>query len=270
MYRFPSATHEQLKHRSANCRQSWEHSARSVKPGKPSKEHATASVDDMPARTENRPQEPRHPATKKIIKFFQEPPWMVQNMYPSSNQALRQTPVVAPTGTTTLSRNWTNPKLQLRKLHSFCTTQLGHLSLHNNRRVDNHPKNCNCEISTVCCTVCTVRTKICMRLESPPLCRCVITVTWPTRTPSTITPDHHRLPYPCQPKPQAVEDDARVSDEAVKPVDIRGEPLPHMFGHASHVHNLVREQAPPQTTRPHWLPAWMSWGAEAVPTPGAK
>ena len=36
MYRFPSAAREQLKHRT-NCRYSWEHSARCVKPAKPEK-----------------------------------------------------------------------------------------------------------------------------------------------------------------------------------------------------------------------------------------
>ena len=41
MYRFPSAARKQLKHRT-NCRQSWEHSARCVKPAKP-EIHATAS-----------------------------------------------------------------------------------------------------------------------------------------------------------------------------------------------------------------------------------
>ena len=62
MYRFPSATRAT---EASICRLpaivgTWREGHQT---SKTSKEHATAVVDDMPARTENRPQEPRHPAT---------------------------------------------------------------------------------------------------------------------------------------------------------------------------------------------------------------
>ena len=60
MYRFPSATREQLK--DLQTAGNGGNIARG-QTSKTSKEHATAFVDDVPARTENRPQEPRHPVT---------------------------------------------------------------------------------------------------------------------------------------------------------------------------------------------------------------
>ena len=152
------------------CRQLPKHSARCITTSKTKKTHATAlSTTCRPGRRiDLRSQAPRHVENHEIL-----PKATLDNTEHGSivKPNIARPPVVAPTGTATLSKNWTNPKLLLRRLHSFCTTQPEHLSLHSNRRVDNHPKNCNCEISTVCCTVCTVRTKICMQLESPPLCR---------------------------------------------------------------------------------------------------
>ena len=40
-----------------------------------------------------------------------------------------------------------------------------HLSLHNNGRVNSKAKNCTCEIPTVCCTVCTVKTCLCCQRQ---------------------------------------------------------------------------------------------------------
>ena len=91
-------------------------------------------------------------------------------MHPLSNQACAA-PSRCTNGHSNLVQELDKPKTATAKGHSFCTTQPEHLSLHSNKCVNNHPKTCNCEISTVCCTVCTVRTKICMQLESPQLCR---------------------------------------------------------------------------------------------------
>ena len=150
MYRFPSAAREQLKHRT-NCRQSGEHSARCVKPAKP-EIHATATVNDVPARTENRPQEPRHPVTLKIMKFFQQPPRKMQSMDPKSNQALRGPQSLHQRAQQPCPRTGRTQNCHCGGSTVFCTTQPEHLPLHSNRRM-------------------TVRTKICVQLESPPLCR---------------------------------------------------------------------------------------------------
>ena len=80
-----------------------EHSARCRSTSKTSKKHATAVVDDerghfiigmgtrRKEQDENQPQDPEStPSCRNSYKFFHKPPWIKQNMYPQSNQALRQ------------------------------------------------------------------------------------------------------------------------------------------------------------------------------------
>ena len=144
-------------------------------------EHATAVVDEMQARTENRPQEPSLPnQCRQNKKYFQKQPWMMHNMHPSSNQALRDPPVVAPTGTTTLSRNWTTPKTATAETPQF-SARLNQGTCHCKQQAHPQPtKNCACEISTVCCAVSHCA---CQDLHAAGLtilsncwnCRCMIT-----------------------------------------------------------------------------------------------
>ena len=85
-----------------SCRQRREHSARCRSTSKTIKKHATTVVDDerghiISMRTrreeqdENQPQDPEStPSCRNSYKFFHKPPWIKRNMYPQSNQALRQ------------------------------------------------------------------------------------------------------------------------------------------------------------------------------------
>ena len=154
-----------MSNRSIDSRQtagkSREHSARCVNTSKTSMEHATAVVDDVPAKTENRPQEPSRPnhvENQKIIpKATLDDAEHVSIVEPS----VARPPVVAPKGTTTLSNNWTTPQNHCSCGDStvFCATQPGHLSLHTNRRVHKNPKNCTCESprSAAQCALCVPR-----------------------------------------------------------------------------------------------------------------
>ena len=104
MCRFPSTAREQLKHRT-NCRQSWEHSARCVKPAK-SEIHATATVNDERGklcRQLSETQREVHQNQQNQKKTHAEHGSVVE-------PSIARPPVVAPTGTATLSKNLTNPK----------------------------------------------------------------------------------------------------------------------------------------------------------------
>ena len=98
---------------------------------KTSKKHATAVVDGSCARhkersDEKRPQDPESTPSSRSIH---------------SRTKIARPRVVAPTGTTTLSRSWTATiSTATAELHSFCALQSGHLSLHNNKRMTTMPK----------------------------------------------------------------------------------------------------------------------------------
>ena len=98
-----------------------------------------------------------HPITQKIKilpKATLDDAEHVSIVEPS----IARPPVVAPTGTTTLSKNWTTPKTTAAAAPQF-SARPGHLSLHNNRRVHNHPKNCTRESprSAAQCALCVPR-----------------------------------------------------------------------------------------------------------------
>ena len=102
MYRFPTAAREQKKKGLCTSRQTAsnhrEHSARCIT-SKTSKRKpllllttstATSSSAKHAENDENQPQEPSPPNdVENRKKFFQKPPQMIQNMYPQSNEALR-------------------------------------------------------------------------------------------------------------------------------------------------------------------------------------
>ena len=120
----------------------------------------------------NQPQEPSPPNHVENHKnIFQKPPRIITCIHRRKKHCA--TPSRCTTGHNNLVQELddTHKHCNCGDSTVNCATQPGHLSLHNNRRVNKHPKNCTCEISTVCCTVCTVRTKICMQLKCPPFCR---------------------------------------------------------------------------------------------------
>ena len=116
MYRFPSAARHQKKFGPAGNRR--EHSARCEKPAKPGKTHATAIIDDErghflkathageTTRIDLRiPSPPRHVENRRNSS---KSPWKLRACIHSRTKHCAL-PIVAPTGTTTLSKNWTTP-----------------------------------------------------------------------------------------------------------------------------------------------------------------
>ena len=139
------ATEASTVHFSADCWQSREHSPRCVNTSKP--------VWNMPL------------------------PWSTTCAATSERRAGRESST-GDEATPSCRKSWNSSKSH----PGWCITCVHHRTKHcaiptkapvvAQPRAQAEPlQNCTCEISTVCCTVCTVRAKICMQLECRPFCR---------------------------------------------------------------------------------------------------
>ena len=76
------------------------------------------TANEQSEHRQNRPQEPSPPSHLEIVNTSKSHPGDAEHVS-IVEPSIAQPQVVAPTGTANLSKNWTNPKLPLRKLHSF-------------------------------------------------------------------------------------------------------------------------------------------------------
>ena len=144
MYRFPSRTREQLKHQLCISRQTaGNHGNRARNASIPAKPvwnmPLPLSTMCRPGRRMNL-RSRVHQSCRKSQKFFQNPPWMMHNMNPTSNQALCDPRSLHQRAQQPCPGTGRHPKLQLRRLHSLLHDPTRAPVIANNRRVHNHPE----------------------------------------------------------------------------------------------------------------------------------